>query len=133
MISSAIWVLEQEHKWAKRNFSWGDRRIGPGDSAWLLAGIGFGIVQTAAISIMPYYSIIQAAGHADDYVWLRTQPKGFSMSSKGVRAVGWSTSRRAMLKYGAAKVGSRFIPYAGWALLAYDLWNVGKWIGEKTS
>jgi len=136
MIRPAIWVLEQEYEYAKKYFSWGPG--GPlAKPAATAALIVLGIVQSAAISGMPYASLIQAHGFVEDYVWMRTAPqhriKGFRIKSPGFKAVpyGWSVSRKAAFRLGAAKVAARFIPYVGWGLLAYDLYTVGKWAHGK--
>jgi hypothetical protein len=134
MIIHARWVLAQELKWLQGG---SDRplheawRDAPRSSQWLMFGAA--TLQTAVISGTPYYSMIKAHEYSDYYMAVRRQPAGFTVSSKGIRALGWGSSRSAMLKLGAAKLGTRFIPYVGWGLLAYDLWSLGKWIGEKTS
>jgi len=110
------------------------------------AALSLGLVQLpilAAVSMTPYYSMYQAQAGMSWAV------KDIAYTS-AVRARGGNTLFQTytvynyapkMLKYGsrggmrllALKVGARFIPYAGWALFAYDLWSLGKWIGEKTS
>jgi len=132
MIIHARWVLEQELKWLQKNSdrsladSWRDA---PRSSQWFMFGTA--ALQTAVIGGTPYVGMIKAMEYSDYYISIRRQPRGFTVSSKGIRALGWSTSRRSMLKLAAAKIGSRFIPYVGWGLLAYDLWSVGKWIGHN--
>jgi hypothetical protein len=134
MIRPAIWVLEQEYEFAKKQFSWGPKGVPP---SAVFALIVMGVFQTAVISGMPYASLIQAHGFVEDYVWMRTAPqhriKGFRIKSPGFKAVpfGWSVSRKAAFRLGAAKVAARFIPYVGWGLLAYDLYTVGKWAHGK--
>jgi len=137
MIRPAIWVLEQEYEFAKKHFSWGPG--GPmAKPLKLVPLIIMGITQTAVISGMPYASLIKAHGFVEDYVWMRTAPqhriRGFRAGPgvpKGIHPYGWSVSRKAAFRLGAAKVAARFIPYVGWGLLAYDLYTVGKWAHGK--
>ena len=140
MIRHAFWLLEQESRALERNtgrpFSETWRDI-PISSKWVMAGLGIG--QSAVVSSLPYVGLIRAGGFAEDYVWARTAPQWaikefrFGPGIKGVQAIGWSTSRRSMMKLAAMKVASRFIPYVGWGLLAYDLYSVGKWAHGKYS
>jgi len=136
MIRPAIWVLEQEYEFAKKHFSWGPKGP-PENPAYLFPLFVVGAVQTAVISGMPYAGLIRAHGFVEDYVWMRTAAqhriRGFRVGPgvKGVRPHGWSVSRKAAFRLGAAKVAARFIPYVGWGLLAYDLYTVGKWAHGK--
>ena len=58
-------------------------------------------------------------GKFNTYTFYNLYPRVGAFAQKG----GW--------RFAATKVGSRFIPYVGWALLAYDLYKVGKWVGRK--
>jgi len=140
MLRHAIWVLEQQYQWYQsdsRKRLWTHRRFQLGDEdtpPWLPLTIMVGATaQTALISGFPYIGLAKAAGAAEHYVWERSAPqhmiKGFKFGPgiKGFQPFGWSTSRKAMLRLGAAKMASRFIPYVGWGLFAYDLYSVGKW------
>jgi hypothetical protein len=138
MIIAAIWVLEQEAAWAKRNFAHSDHSQ---DSAALMIGLtSFGVVQSSAISMTPYYSIYRQAERfrwvADDMAWRAKHPfwsKIWPFTIHNYHPKLLAFARKGGARAIAVRVGSRFIPYVGWALLGYDLWNVGKWIGEKTS
>ena len=134
-VTTAVWVLQQEYEFAKKHFSWGK---GPPtiekDPWWIFGGIAAAGGQSAIISMMPYAGLIRAHGFVDQYVWLRTAPqhalRGFRAGPgvpKGLHPFGWSVSKKAAFRLGAAKVAARFIPYVGWGLLAYDLYTVGKW------
>ncbi len=140
MLRLAAGILDLEIQAAR----WAGFKI-PQDKK-LETALYLGLVQSpilAAVSLTPYYSMYQV--HAG----MSWAVKDIAYT-KAVRAAGGSTKFNTMtlfnyspkmLKFGsrgglrllALKVGARFIPYAGWAILAYDLWSVGKWIGEKTS
>ena len=135
MLRHAIWVLEHEIEFARKHFDWGTE--GPptveDDPWWIFGGMLAAGAQTVAITAMPYAGLARAHGLASDYLWMRTAPqhriRGFKISSPGFKPIpfGWSTSRKAMFRLGVAKVATRFIPYVGWGLAAYDLYSVGKW------
>jgi len=139
MIKHSIWVLEQEYRFAKEQFDWGEggRPTLEDDPWWIFAGITAAAVQTSAISALPYYGIIQLSGRMDDYVFYHTIDRAvpiafrFGAGIKGFQPVFRSAARRGLLL--GARVGSRAIPYVGWALLAYDLYSVGKWAHDKLS
>ena len=133
MIRPAIWVLEEEYKFIRKHFSWGPTGA-PDSPSWVFPLIAAAALQTSVISSLGYSTIFRAYGFVEDYVWMRTAPqhaiKGFRAGPgvpKGIHPFGWSTSRKAMFRLGAAKVEARFIPYVGWGLFAYDLYSVGKW------
>lgn len=140
MMRHALWVLEQQQQLIEENTekpfheSWSDA---PLHARWVMAGMAIG--QSAVISGTPYFGLIQVGGYVDEYVWARTAPQWaikefrFGPGIKGVQAIGWSQSKRSLAKLGLMKVASRFIPYAGWALLAYDVYGVAKWAHEKYS
>ena len=137
MMIHALELFEREIDWLERNGGeFSKVEIGSVSFYALLAAA---LPQTVLVGSMPYIGLILAQGVAEDYAWVRTAPqwkiKKFvpGPGGKGVRAIGWSTSRRSMVKLGVAKVGSRFIPYVGWALLAYDAYSVAKWAKEKIS
>ena len=137
MFITALWVLEQEQKafdWMfpyKKQLSSTSESIVAGGLLTAAAG------QTALIGSTPYSLIARVSGNADLYLrqvaldakWYN--PSGFKFGGK-LGIIPTYTKHRAG-KVLAAKIGARFIPYAGWALFAYDMWHVGKWIGEKTN
>ena len=144
MLKHALWLLDKEWEWYHsdaRKRLWTHRQFQLGDPdtpIWLpFAVLGGATAQTALIASFPYVGLAKGAGIASDYVWLRTAPQhavqGFKFGPgiKGFQPYGWSTSRKAMFRLGAAKVAARFIPYVGWGLLAYDLYSVGKWAHGK--
>ncbi len=97
------------------------------------------------VGVSPYFTLHQQAarmGWAVDDVrhTRRITAKYGRLAGKFRTMTHWnwfpkhrSFAMRGGLRWTATKVGARFIPYLGWALLAYDLWSVGKWIGGKTS
>jgi len=145
MLSVALWVLEQEYKFAKKHFTYTDpnpEKIDSWEAAAVFTAITAGSLQTSAISFQPYYGLYKAhaatqwavrdtlwtqavkktgalGGKFNTYTFYNLYPRVGAFAQKG----GW--------RFAATKVGSRFIPYVGWALLAYDLYKVGKWVGRK--
>ncbi len=138
MFIGALWFLEQEQKvfdlfWRKAGLSVDKHPLDSHAGTAVVSGAMVGaIAQTGYIGSMPYSKIMSVSGDLDTFVRRAAlnEPIGFSVSKGNI------TARFAKHRAGrllAAKIGARFIPYVGWGLLVYDLWNVGKWIGEKTS
>jgi len=138
MLYMAIWVLEQEAAWINRNFSTtSGSSIDSFDKTLpLIAFSGVGAFQTAAISISPYYHIYSQASAfgwvADDLAWSKKHPYW----SKVVPRTGhWYNYHPGLLSFAkrsagrglAVRIGARAIPYAGWALLALDVYRVSQW------
>ncbi len=136
MLISAIGLLEAEYKFLKKNTSdWPP--VEGNEYFYMVIGMG-AAVQTSAIATMPYVGLSKVYAAAYDYQWLRTAPqhkiKGFRAGPgvpKGIHPYGWSSSKAAGRRLLAARIGARFIPYVGWALLAYDVYSVGKWAHER--
>ncbi len=129
MLISAVWLLEAEYKFGKKHFRYtrSDPTKMSGYEAAAVMVLGSAVaVQSTAVTMMPYYGLYKAHGAASGMK--ATSIRGFRISSPGFKAVPYGFSTRRLL---AAKVASRFIPYAGWALLAYDVYSVGKWAHEK--
>jgi len=143
MIILAAWLLEKE--WQAVEWIAAD----DADPLDKLAMKGVLAVSTAPIwigvGVSPYYTLSQQQARlswaVDDVRHTRKMRAKYGrLGAKFRTFTHWnyfpkhrSFAMRGGLRWGATKVGSRFIPYVGWALLAYDLWSVGKWIGEKTS
>lgn len=138
MFITALWVLDQEYKaakwiWHKGGMSRPDR---PSTERELFFATYFGLLpamaQTGAIGMLGHSTIASAAGRADDFVRLSrlNEPIGFSISKGRISS---KFAKHSALKMGAAKLGARFIPYVGWALLATDVYLSGKWLYEKFS
>lgn len=121
MITPAFWVVEQEYFWFKRNLS-PTRENSPHE----IAAIPFYIVTGVPIAATPYAQLVVAWDSA------RAMAAG-DWYNKLHRQAGYKVGRRRIARVAIGKIGSRFIPYVGWALLVVDLWALGKWIGEKTS
>ncbi len=97
------------------------------------------------VGVSPYYTLYQQSARmkwaVDDVRHTRKMKARYGrLGAKFRTLTHWNYfpkhrafAMRGGLRWGAIKVGSRFIPYVGWALLAADLWSLGKWIGEKTS
>jgi len=138
MFIGALWVLEQEqkvfeHLWGKAGLSIDQHPLETGSGTAVFSGAMIGaIAQTGYVGSLPYSRLMSVSGDLDTFVRrsVLNEPTGFSLSK------GKITARFAKHRAGkvlAAKIGARFIPYAGWALFAVDMWHVGKWIGEKTN
>ncbi len=118
----------------------------PVDKLYLM---GVAAVSTSPIwigvAVSPYYTMNQQAARlqwaVDDVRHTRKMKAKYGrLGAKFRTLTHWNYfpkhrtfAMRGGLRWTATKVGSRFIPYVGWALFAFDLWSVGKWIGEKTS
>ncbi len=134
MLISAIWLLEAEYKWGKKHFSYTDPNpdyMSGYEAATVLTLIAGGTVQSAMVTMMPYYGLSKAHDAAQlaarDTMWTRTvrRTRSFYPLNRILR-------QPSAWRFAAAKIGSRFIPYVGWALLAYDAYSVGKWVHGKT-
>ena len=145
MFIGALWVLEQEQNafdylWGKAGLSMDKHPLDTrGGSTIVGLGMAGAIAQTGFIASQPYAHMIRWVGHEEDFLRKLAKhtprsaggkgvPIGFSLRPFGPKWMKASAGRKL-----AAKVGARFIPYAGWALLAVDMWHVGKWIGDKTN
>ncbi len=131
MFSTALWLIDQEYRavqWLvtgspKSDLSTAEKLFATtAGTVWLGAH--------GMIAAQPYNRIAKASGDLDMFVRraVLNEPIGFSMSKGKVTA---RFAKHSSKKMFAAKVGARFIPYAGWALFAYDMWKVGEWIGEN--
>ena len=137
----ALWVLDKEYEMIRKGTSgWPSVQDRPGVYA---AGFVAAAVQTAVIGQMPYYSIYRyqsaASWAVDDIAYSR----GVA-ARHGARAAKYETmtywnyaprtrafASRGGARFVATKVASRFLGPIGVALLMYDAWHVGIWIGEK--
>jgi hypothetical protein len=137
VFSTAAWIIEQEYnawKWirgdATGHRSYSD--LNTGEKLFLQGSVMAWGSAHAYVAAQPYVKIMHVAGEAD--MFLRAaklnEPIGFSLSKGKVTARFAKHSAKKML---AAKIGARFIPYAGWALFAFDMWRLGKWIGKETN
>ena len=141
MLSTALWVLEQEAKFVDKHFQYTDpdtKHISGAEGlgfTTLLAAAGF---QTAAISSVPYYQLYKAHSAASwavaDVAAARAGTTR-SVFNYAPRALAFARRGRGSLLL--MRAGARGIPFLGAAILTTDLWfaswRVGKWIGEKTS
>jgi len=141
MLILATWVIDQEIKAAK----WAGISVAEERELELLLWLG--LIQApylVAASITPYYQIAKL--HAGtkwavrDTLWTKAVKRTGAFGGKYntytlfnyYPKIG-AFAQRGGWRFLATRVGARFIPVLGWGLLAYDLWHVGKWIGEKTS
>ncbi len=142
MIRAAIWVLEQEFKaidWIAHESA---------DPLDVIALKGVIALSTSplwvGLSVSPYWTLYQQGARMswavkDIGYTAAMRVKYGSLAAKFRTMTYWnyfpkhrSFAMRGGLRMGAMKVGARFIPYAGWAFLAYDLYSVGKWAYGKT-
>lgn len=139
MFITAAWALEQEYKAAKWFVEAGGLERSPGPMTRTEAfALGFGgtglFMAHSAIAVQPYMQIARLAENLDIVVRQR------SKKHMGIRFLASGSGRGYIARF-APRAGrmlvtrglSRAVPYVGWALLAVDLWYLGKWIGEKTS
>ncbi len=146
----AIWAMEQEQKalkWLRDDSSSGSPKrmsdLSPAEQVFVsTAGTGW-VIAHSYVAAQPYAQMFGYAAKEDRFLRelalhsaRSSGGMGVSLGFRwGVGIKGFQTkfmTATAGRKL-AAKAASRFIPYAGWALLALDLWHVGKWIGEQTS
>lgn len=136
MFRAATWVVDQEVK----ALEW----MGISFKGKPEAAIWFGLIQLpylVAIGMQPYHYLYQAHGAASwavkDIAYSRAaaaagyNPKYKTMTFWNYAPKTLKFGKRGGVRLIALKVGSRFIPYVGWALLAYDLYGVGKWAHGK--
>lgn len=137
MFRMAAWVVDQEVKameWMGIDFK------GKPEAA-----IWFGLISApylVAIGMQPYHGIYNLhAGMSwavKDIAWSKEVARTGALGGKYNTYTLYNYAPK-MLKFGkrgglrlvALKVGARFIPYVGWALLAYDAYSVGKWAHGK--
>jgi hypothetical protein len=133
MIVGGLWWLEQWHKWHAPYYQYADDSP-EGMPASVLYASMTGVAPALAIGVSPYAQLQRVTMGLEDYVANRGyQGRQFRFSmSQGKFLFGRSLSKRMALRM-AAKVGARFVPGVGWALLVVDAWAVGKWLGEKTN
>ncbi len=133
MFSTAAWVLDQEYK----AFNWlvtgkPKQKFSPGEQLFLGAAASGWVAGHGYIAAQPYLRISHFANEMDLFV--RTSnvrnrvPIGFTRGNAGWVARFAPRAGKMLVTRGL----TRAIPYIGWGLLAYDLWNLGKWIGSKT-
>lgn len=144
MFYVALWVLDQEAK-ALAPFYYGERKqfaeLNSAEQVFVTsAGIlNLGIL--GAIGSMPYANLVGKRTQSLNYLaelslesrYIRTGDLAFkpAYASRGFATrAPFAFKKLATRKFGA-RVGARFIPYVGVALLMWDAWNVGKWIGHK--
>jgi hypothetical protein len=140
MLRLAAGILDLELQAAK----WAGFKI-PQDKK-LQTALYLGLVQSpilATVALTPYYQMYKS--HAAmtwavrDTMWTRAVKKTGAFGGKYNTYTLFNYypkmgqfAQRGGWRFAATKVGSRFIPYVGWALLALDLYSVGKWVHGKT-
>ena len=146
MIRSGIWYLEHWNKFHSKYYgdvgsfvfdgsrSKTERTLG---WSWAVAyALTTGLAPAVFLGISPYHYIYHGASTLD-LGWrtaLRAEGGYLAHSTATSRWILGGSDDVLKLRYGrllAAKAGSRLIPYVGWSLLAYDLYNVGKWYLES--
>ena len=142
MIRASIWFVE--HLWGGVDYI-AHEDADPTDVFYLkMVGAMATSPIWAGIAITPYWKIHQQAGR---FAWAvddvrhtkKMRAKYGRLGAKFRTFTYWNHfpkhrayALRGGARWAAMKVGSRAIPYLGWALFALDAWSVGKWIGEKT-
>jgi len=131
-LSLALWILDKEIEMIKKGTSnWPSVQDKPEPYAGLAV---VAIMQTVAVSLTPYHTIWQAQGAAD---WV-VRDMAYTARTGGARrgAHRWyprtlAFARRGGARYVAVKAGQRLLGPVGVALLWWDAWHAGIWIGEK--
>ncbi len=133
MIIGGLWWLEQWHKWHSPYYQYADDSP-EGQVGSVIYSIMTGVVPAVGIAVSPYGQLQRQTIRLESYIANRGyQGHQFRFSmSKGKFVFGRPLAKRAALKLGA-RIGARFVPGLGWALLVVDAWAVGKWIGKKTN
>lgn len=143
MLRLALWILEQENK----AISWlvDEEKSRPVDV------FAFRIVMGAMtaplwgmVMVQPYYQLysLHAATSwaVEDITHTKAMRAKYGRAGAKFRTLTHfnlfprtrTFAMRGGARWAVTRVGSKFIPVVGWALLAYDLWLVGTWIGEQT-
>lgn len=133
MIIGGLWWIEQWHKAHKKFYGYADDSP-EGQVGSVVYAIMTGVAPAVAISASPYGYMQIVKHNADDYLARRGyQGRHWAFDIRSKRfTFSRSFSRRLLLR-GGAKLATRAIPVVGWALFAWDMWLVGKWIGRKTN
>ncbi len=135
MLTSSLWYLE---KWHDHKFGWKYTKelTKYHKDSILIAplsvghGVGTGIVIPTMLAVSPYVGIQKSTMGLEDYLE-RKAYSGSQFSVKGGQIQFERSARKRMFLKGAAKFGSRFIPYVGWALFATDLYMAAKFLKSK--
>ncbi len=150
-------LLEFKHDIASRPLKWLTSKPGTEWNDWYFAAVVLVGIETAAVNLLPAATLIQAGVRGPrlfshvSYVrfnpWAKPIFHYTQAASKAERIGGaagkflystmwpnFSPTRKVWAKAGVkagAKVGGRLIPGVGWALLAYDVydivWNRSLW------
>lgn len=143
MLRLALWILEQENK----AISWlvDEEKSSPVDVFALRVVMAVGTAPIwGMVAIRPYYDLYtlhSATSWAvkDITYTAGVQAKYGRTAAKFRTLTHWNYfprtrafAMRGGARWAVTRVGSKFIPVVGWALLVLDLWMLGTWIGEKT-
>ncbi len=140
-IRLAAWILDQEFKLANWMAAEDARPVDVLAFQAVLAGMTAPI--WAGVAASPYYSIyqLQAATSwaAADVTYTKAMRAKYGRAGAKFRTLThWnyfprtlSFASRGGWRFAATRVGSKFLGPVGLALLAYDLWLTGIWVGER--
>lgn len=142
-LSNVIWVAEQEYKaysWLNRKAPHGKFSEMPKSHQAFLTGafmLNAGLLGTGVV--LPYAALARYSGMAAEFTtaFEAGEYATYSMTARSPhflkRRVVFRVSMKYAARYAAVKIGSRFLGPIGVALLMYDAWTLGKWIGRKTN
>jgi len=143
MLRFALWILEQENK----AISWlvDEEKSRPVDVFALRVAMG---VMTAPlwgmVAFQPYHQLYswQAATSwaVEDITYTKAIRAKYGRTAARFRTYTYfnlypgtrTFAMRSGGRFFLTKVASRALGPIGWALLAVDLWMIGKWIGDQT-
>jgi hypothetical protein len=138
MISGAVWYLQQWDEFHAPYY--GDYRESMSEKkSAVVPFYAFATLAVPAvgIGISPYAYLFskghQLSGIADDAAYDLARNRHIFQHApfSKIAPMRGAASRVLASKWLFARAGARLVPGLGWALLAYDLYNVGKWYIES--
>jgi len=138
MLRAAAWILEQESKMVRYALP----KASPADRLLVQLVVGYSTVPIwGSVATMPYYGMARAQGIStwavEDVLWTRSvRAAGGSTKFNTLTFWNYAPRTRAFASRGGArfvatKIASRFLGPIGVALLMFDAWHTGVWIGEQ--
>ena len=136
-LQQVIWVAEQEvkaYRWLNKRAPHGKVSDMPKSHQLFLYSVG--ALNAGALGAgvaLPYAGLARASGKAAAFT-AEFEAGGYSgyTLARG-RVTTSAVGRKYAMRYIGAKVGARFLGPIGVALLMYDAWHLGKFIGKHTN
>jgi len=141
MLYWGLWILDKEIEMIRKGTSnWPSVQDRPGPYAALAVGA---MVQTSAFALAPHYSLWRAHSAGTWVLEDLAYSRGVA-ARHGARAAKYETmtywnyasrtrafASRGGWRFAATRIGTKLLGPVGVALLMYDAWKTGIWIGEK--